>query len=186
MAICAQRSHLIDFLLISQMTTRTLSSSDKSGSLGLEDSSVSSGGCALTLVGLGELSAAVGHLHDVCASEFAVRDNAGADHLNSLSTGTVATGHLVVHLGHGTAERGVTVLLVHVDGKSAGEITENDTVVLDGGGMLLVDLGGGNDLTLNLADLVLSLHVVPELGTSKNGIASKHADSVQLGLLALF
>mgnify|MGYP007086836995 FL=1 len=74
----------------------------------------------------------------------------------------MSTGHLHVHLGDGTAERHVSVLLVHVDGISTGEVTEDDTVVADSASLLLEDLAGGDDFTLNLADLVLSLHVIPE------------------------
>ena len=75
----------------------------------------------------------------------------------------MSTGHLHVHLGDGTAEGHVSVLLVHVDGISTGEVTEDDTVVADSASLLLKDLAGGDDFTLNLADLVLSLHVIPEL-----------------------
>lgn len=43
-------------------------------------------------------------------------------------------------------------------------------------------LAGGHDLTLDLPDLVLSLHVVPELGASKHCVASKHSHSEELGV----
>jgi hypothetical protein len=42
-------------------------------------------------------------------------------------------------------------------------VSENNAVVLDVIGILLEDLASGNDFALNLADLVLTLHVVPEL-----------------------
>jgi len=82
----------------------------------------------------------------------------------------VTTRHLQVHLGDSSAERRVSVLLVHVHSTSAGEVTENDTVVSDGSGLLLKNLAGGDDLTLNLSDLVLPLHMVPELGPGEHGV----------------
>lgn len=182
----AASCHPLDFFLISQKTTRTLSSSDESGSIGLEDSLVRHVGGALAFVANGELSVVIGHLNVCCASEVLVINNAGFDNLDGFSTSTVTTAHLRVHLGHGTAERGIAVLFVHVNGEGTGEITENDAVVLDSSGVLLVDLAGGNDLTLHFTDLVLSLHVVPELGTSEDSITGKHTDSVKLRLGLLF
>ena len=186
MATRATSCHPLDFFLISQKTTRTLSSSDESGSLGLEDSLVRHVGCALTLVANGELSVVVCHFNVSRASEVLAFDNASFDNLDGFGTSAVATAHLRVHLGHGTAERGIAVLLVHVNGEGTGEITENDAVVLDSASVLLVDLAGGNDLTLHFADLVLSLHVVPELGTGEDSVTGKNADSVKLGLGFLF
>lgn len=119
---------------------------------------------------------------DVGAAEVLGGDDGGADDLDGLSAGGVTAGHFVVHLAHGTAEGGGTVLLVHVDGDGSGEVPENDAVVLDAVGVLLKDLTGVDDFALNLSNLVLSLHVVPELGTSKNGVTSKDAHSVELGL----
>jgi len=75
----------------------------------------------------------------------------------------VLSGELHVELGDGTAESVRSEFLVHVDGISTGQVSEEDTEVLEAGSVLLEDLGGGNDLTLDLADLVLSLHEVPEL-----------------------
>lgn len=46
-------------------------------------------------------------------------------------------------------------------------------------GPYLVD---GNDFTLYLSDLVLSLHVVPELRLSENVVLGENSDSVQSGL----
>lgn len=88
-------------------------------------------------------------------------------------------------MGNGTGESVSAVLLVHVDGVSAGLVSENNAVVLDVIGILLKDLACGNDFTLNLADLVLTLHVVPELGTGEHWIASEDAHSVKLGIRIL-
>lgn len=170
---------------VAEKTARTLSCSDEGGSIGLESGLHGLHGGTLTLIALGELDVLLGHLHNVGATELANGHNAGTDNLDGLSTGRVAASHLGVQLGHSTAEGDVTVFLVHVDSDSAGEVTEDDTVVLDAVSVLLVDLAGRDDFTLDLADLVLSLHVVPELGAGKDGVTCKHADSVALGLGAL-
>jgi len=182
LVICCNSCSSATSFQVAEKTTRTLSCSDEGGSVGLESGLVSLSGSTLPLVDLGELNVLLGHLDDVGATELGVGHNAGADDLDGLSTGRVAAGHLGVQLGHSTAEGDVTELLVHVNGDSAGEVTEHDTVVLDAVSALLVDLAGRDDFTLDLADLVLSLHVVPELGASKNGVTGENADSVQLGL----
>ena len=124
-----------------------------------------------------------GKLANLSASHAGLVEDGGSDDLDGVQGGGVTTGHLHVHLGDGTAERHVSVLLVHVDGIGAGEIAEEDTVVSDGTSLLLENLGGGDDLTLDLADLVLSLHLVPELGASEDGIAGKDAHTEKLGVL---
>ena len=43
-----------------------------------------------------------------------------------------------------------------------------------------------NDLSLDLSDFMLSLHVIPELRPGQDGVTSEYADSVQLGLWVLF
>lgn len=91
-------------------------------------------------------------------------------------------GELHVELTDGAAESVRSEFLVHVDGISAGQVSEEDAEVLDAGSVLLEDLGGGDDLTLDLADLVLSLHEVPELRPGTNLILGKDAHSVKLGL----
>ncbi len=72
-------------------------------------------------------------------------------------------GKVDIKLGNGAVESVSSVILVHVDDVGAGLISENNAVVLDVIGILLEDLACGDDFTLDLADLVLALHVVPEL-----------------------
>jgi len=48
--------------------------------------------------------------------------------------------------------------------------------------MLLVDLLNTDNLTLDLPDLVLSLHVVPKLRFSEDGVLSKDSHSVESGV----
>ena len=96
-------------------------------------------------------------------TKLVIRNNASSDDLDGVVGGGMATGHLHVHLGSSSAEGRVSVLLVHVHGTGTGEVTENDAVVSDAADLLLEDLAGGDDLTLDLTDLVLTLHVVPEL-----------------------
>ena len=69
----------------------------------------------------------------------------------------------LTHLGNSASEGGVSVFLVHVDCFSSGQVSEDDTVVLDDTGVLLVNFLNGEDFTIDLSDFVLSLHVVPEL-----------------------
>jgi hypothetical protein len=137
------------------------------------------GGSSLHGSDLGEAELSIGHLDVGSSLEVLVFETASSDDLDSLSTGGVTSGHLEVHLGDGTAKGSVSVFLVHVDGASAGVVSEENAVVLEAGGLLLVDLGGRHDLTLDSSDLVLSLHVVPELGAGVHFGGGEDSESVE-------
>ena len=110
----------------------------------------------------------------------------GLDDVDGISSGTMSTGHLLVHVGNGTAESGGSVLLVHVNNISSCSILKYDSVVLHGIGLLLEDLGNGNDLSLDLSNLVLSLHLIPELGSSENDVLGKDSNSIACWLWGSF
>ena len=154
----------------------------KSGPAGTNGSVGSLERRALDVVRLGEIDLLRSELSNLRTSHVLVFHNGGPDDLDGIESGRMATRHLHVHLGDGTAEGNISVLLVHVDGISAGKVAQEDAVVADGADLLLEDLGRGDDLTLDLANLVLSLHVVPELGASKNGIAGENTHAVKLGV----
>ena len=59
---------------------------------------------------------------------------------------------------------------------------DNDAVVLNIGSFLLINFGGRDDLTLVLADLVLFLHVVPELGFCEHEITRENNHSLKRGI----
>ena len=116
-----------------------------------------------------------------------VADDARPDDLDRVMGGAMSTGHLHVHLADGSAEGHVSVLLVHVNSIGTGEVTKNDAIVPDCARLLLEDFACGDDFTLNLANLMLSLHVIPELGASENSVLLEHSHSVEFrigGLLS--
>jgi hypothetical protein len=156
--------------------------SEKGGSVGLEDSFELFCGGTLDGVDLGETDGSIGELAGSLTLEVLGIDNGGLDDLDGFPSGRMASGHLKVELRDGTAEGHVTVLLVHVDGAGSGVVSQEDAEVLHAAGLLLGDLGGGDDLSLYAADLVLTLHVVPELGTGKDFIPGENADAVEDGL----
>lgn len=88
-------------------------------------------------------------------------------------------------MGNSASKGGVSVFLVHVDCFSSGQVSEDDAVVLNDTGVLFVDLLNRDDLSLDLSDFVLSLHVVPELGLGKNWVSSEHSHSVEGGVRVL-
>ena len=133
-------------------------------------------------VHLGESDALVSELHDLSTSQLGVRQNRGFDDLDRLGTSTVSSTHLEVELGDSTAESHVMVLFVHVDGAGPGVIAQEDAKVLHAAGLLLLDLAGVNDLSLYAADLMLTLHVVPELGPGEDGVTGENAHSEELGV----
>ena len=134
------------------------------------------GRSSVNLRQLRELEALRGELLDLRAGDLRVGEADGLDDMDALVPGAVATGHLAVHLGDGAAEGSVSVLLVHVHIILARQVLQDNAVILDGGALALEDLGDRNDLTLALADLVLTLHLIPEPGAREDGVLGEHSD----------
>ena len=156
----------------------TMSRSDKGGSLGGEGGLVGSGGGSLDGSELGELDVGLEVLHGGVSLGVVAVDHHGLDEVDGVGSGGVTTGHLVVDHGHGVVEGVGPDLSVHVDDTLPGEVLEHEPVDSHGGGLLLEDLVHRDDLALALSDLVLALHLVPELGPGKYLVLSEHADSV--------
>ena len=114
--------------------------------------------------------------------DIGVADDARPDDLDRVMGGAMSTGHLHVHLADGSAEGHVSVLFVHVNSIGTGEVTKHDAIVPDCARLLLEDFASGDDFTLNLANLMLSLHVVPELRPGEDGISLENTHSVELGI----
>ena len=131
---------------------------------------------SLHLHQLRELEALRSELLDSRAADLRVREANGLDDMDALVPGAVATRHLAVHLGDGSAEGRVAVLLVHVHIILARQVLQDNAVILDGGALALKDLGDRNDLTLTLADLVLALHLIPEPGAREDGVLGEHSN----------
>ena len=117
--------------------------------------------------------------------DIGVADDARPDDLDRVMGGAMSTGHLHVHLADGSAEGHVSVLFVHVNSIGTGEVTKHDAIVPDCARLLLEDFACGDDFTLNLANLMLSLHVIPELGASEHSVLLEHSHSVELRIGAL-
>ena len=159
--------------------TPSASRSDKNWSAGSSKAgSMSSGWSSLLGGELWELEAALDELLGLLSQDFAVWLDNGLDDVDGVSSGTVSTSHLLVHVGDGTAESGGSVLLVHVDYISSCSILKYDSVVLNGAGFLLEDLRNRNDLSLAFSNLVLSLHFIPEVGSGEDDVLSEDSDSV--------
>jgi len=90
----------------------------------------------------------------------------------------VSSSKLGVKHGDSVAERVGSELLVHVDHSGSGEVLKHDSVHLDGAGLSLEDLGDIHDLSLALSDLVLSLHLIPELGSGEHLVLGENSDSI--------
>ena len=118
-------------------------------------------------------------LQNLWTLDLTILQSACSDDLNRVSGGAMSTSHLHVHLRDSSAERAISVLLVHVNGTSASEVTKDNAVVSDDASLFLEDLGSVDDLTLNLTDLMLSLHEIPELGSGENLVSGEHAHSVK-------
>ena len=114
--------------------------SDKGWSCGCEHALVTRGWSSLLDRELGVLEAGLGVLQDLWTLHGLVWLDHGLNDVDALSSGTVSTCHLVVHLRYGSAESVVSVLLVHVNYTGSGKILQYDTVVLDGVDLAREDL----------------------------------------------
>ena len=172
--------------------------SEEDGSVGLEGRFVVADGSTDAAVGLGELGLALrsSERNGVGSSERGLvglltglgnlLNHFSSDDLHGFGTTGVLASEVDVELGDGAANSVRSVFLVHVDGISVGEVSEEDAEILDAGGVSLEDLGGGDDFTLTLAYFVLALHEVPELGAGTDLITSKDTHSKEFGLRVLF
>jgi hypothetical protein len=137
---------------------------------------------SLDLGELGESEFSIGVLRNLGSLTFIVGELDSLDDVEALMSSGVSTRDLCVKLGNGSTEGNITVLFVHVDSAGPGIVAEEDAEVLHGVGALLEDFAGVDDLTLYAADLVLALHVVPELGPGEHFIPGENADTVESGL----
>lgn len=78
-----------------------------------------------------------------------------------------------------------SVLFVHVYDVSASLVSEENAVVLDVVGILFKNFACGDNFALDLAHLVLTLHVVPKLGSSNNWVTCEdtHSEKLRVGVL---
>lgn len=127
---------------------------------------------------LGEFESWIIQLSGLVTEDLAWWLDDSLDDKDVLGSGTMSTGHLVIHLRNSTAESVVSVLLVHVNHTSSCQILEYDSVVLNCVDLALEDLTDRHDLTLTLSDLVLTFHFVPELGSGDDGVLCKNSDSI--------
>ena len=114
------------------------------------------------------------------SSALRIWNNTGSDDLDRLLSSTMSSSHLHVHLRDSSTKCRVSVFLVHVDNDGTGQVSEVDAVVSHNTRLLFKDLASLNDLSLDLSDFMLSLHVIPELGPGKDLITGEQAHSVNL------
>ena len=131
---------------------------------------------------LRESQSDLGVLKDLRASKGFVWLDDGLDNMDWLSSGTMSTCHLVVHLRNSSAEGVASVLLVHVNDTGSWKILEDNTVVSNSLGLALENLTNWNNLSLALSDLVLTFHFIPELGSSDHSVLSENSNPVANGI----
>lgn len=152
--------------------------SNKGWSGGSEDTLVSRGWCSLELGEFGEFQTSLGPLHGLWPDNGLVWLNNGLDDVDAVRSGAVSTGHLAVHLRNSSVERVISVLLVHVDNTGSCKILEDNSVVPDAICFSFEDFANRDDLSLALSNLVLPLHLIPEVGSGDNCVLGKDSDSI--------
>ena len=176
-AKCSQFRHCD--LLPRERLGLSSSGSDEGWSGGSEGAaSVGSGWCSLLNGEFWEPKGGLKILSSLLSQDVSWLLDEGLDDVNGITSGGVSSSHLGVHLGDGTAKGGGSVFFVHVDDIGSSLVFKDDSVVLDGLSFLLEDLGDIDDLALALSDLVLSLHLIPKLGSSEHDVLGKDSDSI--------
>jgi len=101
------------------------------------------------------------------------------DDLDGGGSGSVPGAHVAVALSHRPGGRQVAVFAVHVVSTGARVVSEPDAEVLDGSGLLLVDLLAGDNLADSLLDLLQTIQVVPEAGLGHHAVSGEDTHPVE-------
>uniref|UniRef100_A0A7N0T4U6 Uncharacterized protein n=1 Tax=Kalanchoe fedtschenkoi TaxID=63787 RepID=A0A7N0T4U6_KALFE len=109
-------------------------------------------------------------------------DGGSLDDQNAGEPHSVTRSHLSVHLLNNPVQGGVTVLLVHVVVASTTLVSEPDTVVLNGGWVLLKNLIDSKHLSIAFLHFLKLPKEVPELGLGADFICSPE---LNLGMLII-
>ncbi|GMT21344.1 hypothetical protein PFISCL1PPCAC_12641, partial [Pristionchus fissidentatus] len=140
------------------------------GSAGGEDTNVAALGHT---VGKRETDLGVVEGLDVDALGIGSLDGLDLEDVDAVSTGTMASSHVTIHLGDGSGDADITVLTVHVVVAGTGIVLEPDTVVLDGSLVLLEDLLDLKDLSVGLLQTTEHRDEVPETGLGDDGVGGE-------------
>jgi hypothetical protein len=107
-------------------------------------------------------------------------DSGGLDDRDGTVSSTVSTSHFLVHLFYSAVESGISVLLVGVVHTGTGVVSNPNSIVLNGGWVLLENLVNSKNLTVGLLHTAKLSQKVPELGLGLNLVPSPHLHSVNL------
>jgi len=150
--------------------------------LGLGALLESLGGRADLAVGQREGNVGLEELLGVGTDALGCLDLLTLDDVNRTETSAVATGHLLVHLGHSLVRGESSVLLVHVGGAGTRVVTQPDSVLGHFLWLLLEDLAEGENLGVSLLHLHQTTDEIPEAGPSLGLGLGKEFDPVCLRL----
>ena len=105
-------------------------------------------------------------------------EDGSPDDGDGVGGGAVVSSHLSVQLAHGSIQRDISVLFVHVVVSSPGLVPEHDSESFDMSWLALKDLIDCKDLSLSTLGLELSAEVIPEFGFGNDFISSEQSDGV--------
>jgi hypothetical protein len=111
--------------------------------------------------------------------------NAGVTDLDGGGTGTVTGRHFGVQLFHGTAQRSITVLFVHIVAAGTGVVAKRNTVHVDNVGVLLHDFTHGKDVAGGFFHFAVLMQKVPETRFRLDGGFGKDLHAVDLRSLVV-
>ena len=139
-------------------------------------------------MGKGELDFGVDHVEDCWATgtntnlltKEWTRNDARITNLNRSGACTMTGRHLSVQLLDGTAQRGVTVLFVHVVAARARVVAQRNTVDIDNVGVLLDNLTNSKNITRRLLHLAVLMEKVPEARLGLDWSLGKDLHAVDL------
>jgi len=152
--------------------------SDQDWSRRGEDTSVGLSWWSLWVDELWESQGGFDELFGLLSDDLVIWLDGCLDDVNWVTSGAVSTSHFRVHLTNCTTKSVTSVFFEHVHNTCSGKILKEDSVVLNCIGVSLENLTDRDDFTLALSDLVLSFHLIPELGSGKDDILGENSDSV--------
>ena len=122
-----------------------------------------------------QLDIGVGELNVVDTTQILIRNLDDADDLDHSAAGTMATGHVLVHLLQGTVNGDITVLTIHVVRTCSGIVADVNTKVLHDLRRAVEHFVDSQQLAVRLLEAIQLPQVAPEHRLGLDGVLSEHA-----------
>jgi len=151
-------------------------------SSGFEGSTVPSGRSSKYAVRKGKFDIGIKELLGCWTDDSFGRNSFNFHNLNTVTSATVTSSHVHVHLVDSSTTGNITELLCNIVLIRGGHVTESNLEVLHLLWLLFVNPVDGKDFAIRSLNPLERSHVVPETGFCRDNVRSKNDHTANLGL----